>query len=491
MTTINEGELYRESSAPEVFVIHDGKKVHIPTPDALIGMGYDWSRVNVVPDGTLGNLPRFNVPSANPTPGSLLFPPDIPSFGSIDKSHYALKVNTSQKVLSYSHVWPAGFQEMQLVEIRGWLKDAINPLAGDGAANPEKTGFDWSFNLFPDFQWLREKGIDVNKILKVGNIAVLCDIIVGTTSKKLVSRPFLGIEVNSWMWRDRRPLNMPNPPADWLHFTATSWPFNPPSINAGKYVSVFGSLVTDTPHASNAIWGGEVDRWQSAWFQVPENEGHLARWTEIHPADLVQVIDDRPRQEEVFGLTLYAEDGETNSLVIDLQPPLPKPAGSWRAAFEQFIGPETQAPNPSCHFISVVKSTDSIRVSAQTCGASGTRGRIRALYRLWWEAIPPPPPQLVVTKQPATLVLKSPIQVTIYARDAATNNPVNATANIRNFSKDGRTVVNESHPANTPFTTTFYRQMVYDGELKQWIPEDFPSCTVSATGYADVYLDLF
>jgi hypothetical protein len=490
---INEGELYRESSAPEVFVIHDGKKVHIPTPDALIGMGYHWSDVHVVADGTLNDFPRFNIPSASPTPGSLIFPPDIGGFGSIDQSHYAVRVNMSQKVLSYSHVLTGGFEEIQLVEIRGWLKDAINPLTGDGAANPEGEGFDWSFGFYPDLPWLREKGIDISKILRVGNIVVVDDseLVTGTISKQLVSRPFLDVEVNSWKWRGRRPLNMPNPPSDWIQFSATSWPYNPPSINAGTYISVFGSLVTDSPHPSNPRWAGQIDRWQSGWLERPEQEGHWARWTEIHPADLVQVIDNRPKGDEIYGLTLYADDGETTSLVVDLPPPLPKPVGDWRAAYEQIIGPETRAPNPSCHSISVTKFSDHIRVTAQTCGASFTTGRIRAIYRVWWEAIPPPPPQLIATKQPATLVLKSPIQVTISVRDAATNNPVNATVHIRNFSKNGRNVVNEVHTANVPFTTTFYQQMVYDGEQKIWIPEEYPSCTVSATGYADAYVQLF
>jgi len=54
---ISEGKLYRESSKPEVYVIHDGKRIWIPTPDALFGMGYDWSQVKVVPDGSLNNFP--------------------------------------------------------------------------------------------------------------------------------------------------------------------------------------------------------------------------------------------------------------------------------------------------------------------------------------------------------------------------------------------------------------------------------------------------
>jgi hypothetical protein len=200
--------------------------------------------------------------------------------------------------------------------------------------------------------------------------------------------------------------------------------------------------------------------------------------------------------DTVYGLTMWAAPYETNYLSVNLQPQVPKPAGEWRVAYEEIIGPETQAPNPSGHYINVLRSNDFIHVHAQTCGSSNTTGRIRALYRVWWEVAPPPPPpppppQLIATKQPATLILNSPIQVTITVRDVNTNNPVNATLHIRNFSRNGRTVVNEVRSANVPFTTTFYRQMVYDGEQRVWVPEDYPSCTVSATGYTDVSLALF
>ncbi len=95
MPQISEGRLYRERTAPEIYVIHDGKKVHVPTADALIGMGYNWSMVEVVPDGALNNFPCVKIPSASKTPSSLIFPPDIPGFGSLDKSHHPVQISTS------------------------------------------------------------------------------------------------------------------------------------------------------------------------------------------------------------------------------------------------------------------------------------------------------------------------------------------------------------------------------------------------------------
>jgi hypothetical protein len=212
---IVEGGLYRESSAPEVYVIYDGKKVHIPTPHALFGMGYDWSVVKVVSDGALNSFPRFDIPSASPTPGSLIFPPDFPSgnFLTFDKSHYALKISNSTKVMSLSSWKGNWWQEIQVAEIRGWLMDDIIPLPPDGKANPEPPdgkpnaegiqGWDWGFNLLPDYRWLKEQNIDVNKVIKVGNIVGLSDLVLGTTAKSLVSIPYVDVEVNSWLYRNR------------------------------------------------------------------------------------------------------------------------------------------------------------------------------------------------------------------------------------------------------------------------------------------------
>lgn len=387
-----EGSVVRESSSSEIFVIHEGTRVFIPTQDALLGLGYTPSDVTVVPDGTLAGIPRFNVPSASPTPGSFLFPPDFPSYGSWDKSHYALRVTPSQKVLSRSFLPDHKFQEVRLVELRGWVKSTPDPLQEDGSANGEGVGFDWKFDLIPDLQWLESRGVDLNTILKVGNVVVISDLVKGTISKQLVSKPFLGVEVNSWMFRGRRPPKLANPPADWTQLPAATWPFVPSSVNlsVGQYVSVFGSLVSDSGHASDVRWGNEIDKWQSAFLQRPEEEAHWARWTEIHPADLIQVIDNRPRTEEIFGLTLYAGNGETRPIVIDLQPPMPKPAGNVRAAFKLLNGPETQVADANCHSIHVSKFPDSVRVTAQTCGTFLALGRMRALIRVFWEEGPPP-----------------------------------------------------------------------------------------------------
>lgn len=49
---IVNGQLYRETGAAPVYLAQDQQLFWIPTPDALVAMGFGWN-VNVVPDGSL------------------------------------------------------------------------------------------------------------------------------------------------------------------------------------------------------------------------------------------------------------------------------------------------------------------------------------------------------------------------------------------------------------------------------------------------------
>ncbi len=124
--SVREGGLYREVGAPEVFIIQGGKKVWIPTPDALFAMGYKWDNVQVVPDGKLQAYPRANIPSSSATPGSLIFPPNGVKLFPLAFMPNALRLVSQGK-------------EIQLTELFGWLwKDDsdegnCNGAEGDGA----------------------------------------------------------------------------------------------------------------------------------------------------------------------------------------------------------------------------------------------------------------------------------------------------------------------------------------------------------------------
>lgn len=220
------------------------------------------------------------------------------------------------------------------------------------------------------------------------------EVISGPTARNMVAIPQVHIELNSWRWQDRIPVNLPNAPTDWLKFSLASWPFNP-NFKAGQYVSVLGSLVTDDPHCGNDAWGKACDRWAPRFLYPAQGEDHYGRYTEIHPPDLIQVIDERPQTETTYGLVMYADVGQSNSISIDLSPKAPRPTtrGLWKVAYEEIWGPESFNANPSgnCHNTSINAFADHIQVRAITCGGTppfGAAGRIRALYRLWWEPMP-------------------------------------------------------------------------------------------------------
>jgi hypothetical protein len=54
---IPEGSLRKEDSNPKVFLIQDGKKRWITSPQVLSALGKSWSDVRIVPDGGLSSLP--------------------------------------------------------------------------------------------------------------------------------------------------------------------------------------------------------------------------------------------------------------------------------------------------------------------------------------------------------------------------------------------------------------------------------------------------
>jgi hypothetical protein len=57
MWDIPEGSLRREDSKPRVYLIENGTKRWITSPQALFALGKSWADVRVIPDGALNNLP--------------------------------------------------------------------------------------------------------------------------------------------------------------------------------------------------------------------------------------------------------------------------------------------------------------------------------------------------------------------------------------------------------------------------------------------------
>jgi hypothetical protein len=405
---ITEGGLYRETSHGEVYIIHQGKKVWIPTPDALFAMGHDWSQVSIVPDGTLNNYPRFNIPSSSATPGSLIFPPVSDSAGN---HHIPLTgIARATRIVSQG-------KEIQIAEVRGWLR----AIADAGSCHDEEDGADYHYTLELDTDWALSQGIDLNRIWRVGNVAHIGHMLAGGTPRKAVSIPLIKVELNSWGWLSRFPLA--SKPHDWTHLQENCkpvvWPFDPdqpnPSrsqIQAGDYVRISGSIVTDSPHDVQhrpgtifcrwfAMCGSTEAEWESSvpdWAPGKSNADpdHPGRYTEIHPPDLIEVLEAPQPRVTVRGLALAARVAATPGPIIpscekqefDIFPEAPRPPNS-KVAYEELRGPETFFPwgenGDNGSWIQVFD--DHIHVKAQVCGGAigGSPGRFKAIYRVSWQ----------------------------------------------------------------------------------------------------------
>jgi hypothetical protein len=53
---LRSGMLVRETNSGRVYIVSRGKKVYVPSPELFLEMGYKWSNITILPDGTLGTL---------------------------------------------------------------------------------------------------------------------------------------------------------------------------------------------------------------------------------------------------------------------------------------------------------------------------------------------------------------------------------------------------------------------------------------------------
>jgi hypothetical protein len=187
----------------------------------------------------------------------------------------------------------------------------------------------------------------------------------------------------------------------------------------GPYVRIAGSLITDSPHdvqhrpgtifsryfaiTTEAAyeWEGSVPDWHPGL--ASNSPEHFARWTEIHPPNLIEVLDWKEPLITVRAVALAARVGAlpagiSNSceeVEFDIFPEAVRPANA-QIAYEELRGPETYFPwgenADNGSWITVFN--DHIHVKARVCGGAvgGSPGRFKAIYRVWWQPSPPPPP---------------------------------------------------------------------------------------------------
>lgn len=232
-------------------------------------------------------------------------------------------VNTSIRVVSQG-------KETRIIELRGWLY----PEWDQYVTNSEAGWDDWHYNLEVDSAWAVEQGIDLNKILKVGNVVINEGYAIDKGSPdgyRSVSLPRVGLEINGWKPGNNRGVAKPD---DWIsetpEFLDTRWPFNPriplakndrdeqfenailrDNEELATYVRVSGSLVADIAHV-----GGPSAAWQGG--SAAQAEENPARHSEVHPPDHIEVLLNPGRRETLRGIAVVAANGPLDAAEQEL-----------------------------------------------------------------------------------------------------------------------------------------------------------------------------
>jgi hypothetical protein len=353
-------------------------------------------------------------------------------------------------------------RNVQMVDLHGWIH-AISP-----TCNGEDP--DWHYLLELDTAWAASQGIDLSRLFRVGDIYWNAYKASNTGAReKAVSTPGIELEVFGW-----RPGDHPgqSPPAGWGFTTADSancpnvyWPYNPLNPKAGQspltegeYVRVVGSLVTDQPHEDQAglptfacgNFGvlcsdtAKDNDIKMDWGNGINNQAtDPARWTEIHPPDLIESLPDPGHKETFRGVAVLSEHclvGHCGSQTIDedIAPPAACPSG-YQLGYQEMVGTgsnetnfatieEGNGPGPGSSTgakITVGPSSIHVHVMVRGQSANGAYGRFKALYRVYCFVPPPPPPTMILNVQRGSDQHGKWVLVT--AKDSKNGRAVNGT----------------------------------------------------------------
>jgi hypothetical protein len=234
-----ERTLLRERSHDEVYFIRGGSRSRIPNEYVLEALGGDWGPVQLVDEGALDHIPIEGWPTIG-TPGSTVMVPVPNMYNPVDAA-------TSKPFRAWGH-------DLFTIELRGWLI-AVAQECND--LDP-----DWGYELLLDSGWALSRGIDLHRIVYVGNILQLGEAEAGfdPQGNRLAwcARPKMHIEVSGHPVKGQPERKCP---ADWRSFgiachdrktgVVVRWPFDPRHprpqddrpLQPGQYVRVVGSLV--------------------------------------------------------------------------------------------------------------------------------------------------------------------------------------------------------------------------------------------------------
>jgi hypothetical protein len=403
-----ENALYREDGTPEVYWIRGGQRIHLPSPYTLDALSRSWNEVQVVPPGSLSPIPIDDSWEGIGTPSSVVQVPA--TFGSGQVYWPIRNIPTSKRHVAWG-------MEVWTVELRGW----VMPGGGSNSDDP-----DWSYELLLDSGWALSQGIDLNAVIRVGNILQAGIPEAGVNDPRAwCATPIVHLELTGWPPKDqadkrRRPddwqfsdKNLPYTGVRAAEFPQAIWPFDPRApartnvpIHENQYVRVYGALVTDVPHADDS--GNRKPAVCMWWTDGQNREGNQARWTEVHPVDWMSVEPPKNLYETFRGVTVVApgtyqwQPQPTSTLDVEIPAP-PKPGGNQALRVQEFVGPETTPRsivdgNSSRTGAKLTLLADRLQLHVTVGGrkswSGGSPGKFKALYRLFWETVAAGPTEL-------------------------------------------------------------------------------------------------
>jgi hypothetical protein len=335
---------------------------------------------------------------------SSIFPTDGVKF-------YPLEIGSGTPVVS-------GGTRTWLVELRGWISVSPNCNARDP---------DWHYELEVDPDWADSVGMPLALLLRAGNIIVMTsngnETEGDTYFQRVVSLPHVHVELNgyvpsqhdgraapsSWSWYGRVCQFADEP------WTTVVWPFDPLKplpwqnpLSDGDYVRMYGALITDQSHAWTTVdhpW--EMNEALKMWgeYRPDEDSANQARWTEMHPPDIIAILPQKPHTTTLRGVLVSAGHCligpcETTTLDANIDAPQPKPQGAPRVIFREQVIPLTNfatvrdghrdaAGNFDGATLTVTGTGIHVHVVVQGQSLNKAPGRFAALYRVSWA--PPAP----------------------------------------------------------------------------------------------------
>lgn len=390
---IANGQVVREDGTAPVYVMCAGTLVHIPTPDALFSLGYSWSDVQVVADGALANLPKFELPSLAPTPPSMVFAMNKHKVSGEPSSLTKWWARTELPGITL----PNG---NRIVAVRGVFTNWSN------VVNPVDPDISWT--LIPAASNLDASGVDPSRFFKVGDIlhSDSSPFWNGTPADPdrhaWVATPVFHLEISGWPANNV--VTTGSMPEDWGHQLAAfgpSWPYDVDILQSLKEVVVSGSLVTDEPHIPPSLTGGYGNAaadWAGSEDENPWAEDNAARWTEVHSPDSIVPDPSHQGTDSLIGVVVVARTSvfdpspKTQQLNVNIACPVPPPTPTSVLTVREYVLAETYPPSivggnanhTGASFQVLANNTFDLYVEVQGAAFQGSAGRFAAVYRMSW-----------------------------------------------------------------------------------------------------------